>query len=561
MLAIEYLDDRRRLKAYLNDYFKGNTAIVNSMLIALDAGVIEEIRNQDINRNCINKQWINWISKKIEYNYGIKLEMAYYATMSWVIFYQQHAKREGIVEEDLRVNYMIDDILNNGIVKSHRCVDYLNDNKTLSAVKSESGNIYYYALLEEVTVQDRAYVDHCFLFYNYPEINNVNNILAVRCYHLNSFNDRIDQNAYRLSDQQIAKLRSMLTPLDLYSASNVDIFVRKTNELFNDIAEGIEKNGYKWIKDKTDNGDDILYVETSIITKACELFPHEKNVVSRFVIVSGIEFLKGHYIVYLDGINLRRRTFCEASIRNFFVIWGLDTSCIDRLAKSKSHAKYIEEKEDREYAVFRRCLTKQDFLRESTEYFDNDFQASEFRDQCCMALSYKEDEEDEIQYEVDFLNEYYYSLFLDRNDMDGSIYEEINDLAHDIFSEMHNQKTRDALFERELAIIRRCSSKEQYIKERRAKNSDSILYFDVVFANEANPNWYERKNKEIDNFWEEYYSEINKLSDNKTKKDFVNTFLKNHYYYRGIQKYDEDGDIYDEYVDRAIKMYNQIRRQ
>ena len=70
----------------------------------------------------------------------------------------------------------------------------------------------------------------------------------------------------------------------------------------------------------------------------------------------------------------------------------------------------------------------------------------------------------------------------------------------------------------------------------------------------------DKKIKEIEEFWDEYQSIKREKKTANGEKIFIKRFLKNHYYDRGIDKYDEYDDMYYEYIDRAKEVYELINR-
>ena len=97
-------------------------------------------------------------------------------------------------------------------------------------------------------------------------------------------------------------------------------------------------------------------------------------------------------------------------------------------------------------------------------YFYNDYQAEEFWDQCKAALDFNifEDDDDSFDYIEQYLQEYYYAMFLDRDDPDESIYDEYRDRADKIFEKIHSTEMRIAFLSKAL----NCSVPQQLCSRR-----------------------------------------------------------------------------------------------
>ena len=230
---------------------------------------------------------------------------------------------------------------------------------------------------------------------------------------------------------------SILKGRNVFKESNIDSYVRKTHRLLSIIADEISKKKYRWIE-KIYDGEHGLSLDKGLLVKNCGLFgsdygDDESNSPLYVSFYDGRYIL--HVITTVPGDKGVVRIVLEEYIQKLFSVWGFNDDCIKTLKKSKMITFPEEEEYDREFAVLRRCDTKTQFIEESTLYFPNDYQAEECWKQCKDALWYENNyDDDEYDYCQDFMKEYYYAMFLERDDYDNKIYEEYEDRSSRIFS-------------------------------------------------------------------------------------------------------------------------------
>ena len=497
------LTDRKKLEEYLKQYYVGFQPIANVMLLAYDIGLIDDVRNQ----KRIDNTWIVQMCQKINDMYGFREEIAESAIKGWISLL--YGLKADILESlIIDTSCLVDCILSDPMkTVKYTCRDYMKETKIApSAFLCEAGYVFSLGETVILDVHNKEYYFEIYnLFLNDSTISTCSN-----CYYIENA-EQENELQFCLTDDQSNRLRGLYPQKDVFHDSNIDSYVRKSHELLTEIARTIENKKIRWSKEAYD-GKGYISLEERIWIKDLVLFDDNKYDSKQCILVL---YAEDSYLVHLLITNTVRQYYDEC-IRIFFKIWGLDSHCLDVLNETRSKAVSNEELYDKEFAVLRRCDTKTQFVEESTLYFPNDYQAEECWDQCKTALWYDGNDldSDELEYTVQFLDEYYYSMFLDRDDEDEEIYYEYDSRASSIFQEMHCYKMREWFIRKALEYISCCTKKEEYVNETSYWNSEEM---DTLF--------FFPSSKSAEKFWDLCQSAL--VCD---EYSFILSYLKDFYY-------------------------------
>ena len=138
------------------------------------------------------------------------------------------------------------------------------------------------------------------------------------------------------------------------------------------------------------------------------------------------------------------------------------------------------------------------------------------------------------------MKDYYYGMFLERDDDDKKIYEEYEERASRIFQQMHCIKMREWFVKKALDNIELCNSKDEYIEKTSYSMSemeDTLFFF--------------TSDEEAGKFWD-----ICDYAKRRCYDDFAEEYMKKCFY--GKQR---DKDEYSDYIDHARLIYDRVREQ
>lgn len=525
--------DRGKVEQYLKESYGDNLAVSNAMLLAFDQGIINEVRNLKI----IDNAWIIQKSESLESIYGIKPEIIKTAIIEWVTTICMTGDRKLDIN-DFDTTCLVDIILSSpDEVEYYYCENYLDETKSYPSAGENDGELFY-ILWDTVALKKKN--TSFFFKTGYIFTTNSEKPQEFYCYFLLDAEQEIKESTYFLTDLQFSKIRNLIKGKKVFYESNIDGYVHRTHKLIAEMAEDIKNNRLRWIDECHDDIHE-LKLEGGRLLKGRGLFgrdfgDEESNCCLFIFYFDG--YYRIHALIPGPEYNSVVRVYNEECLKILFALWGLDDECLEFVKSSRSVLVTADEEYDKEFAVLRRCESKTQFIENSTLYFPNDYQAEECWKQCKDALWCENTDDDEYYYCQDFMNDYYYAQFLERDDYDKAIYREYEDRASRIFQQMHSIEMREWFVKKALDNLTACDSKDEYIEKTSYSMSEAE---DTLFFFESE--------EDAGEFWD-----LCNYAKKSKKDDFIDEYLKKCFYRKG-----KDNDEYSDYVDHACLIYEQVR--